>query len=135
MTSCVHDESCREKIVPISQSDPNIQDAAVNWLRIDALFEHFKQNLVKHVRQKVTLHHLTSKTKAMYGLFKYVGKSCLICSCVKLVGSSRNHQLGACAEEENARHAKSQLLYLQNFDDHAHRRFCTFTANDEHPNR
>ena len=30
LADCVRDESCREKIVPTSQNDSNIQDAAVN---------------------------------------------------------------------------------------------------------
>ena len=42
-------------------------------LTLDALFEHFKQaqiNQVQGVSQKVTLHHPSSITKAMNGLFK-----------------------------------------------------------------
>ena len=45
-------------------------------LRTDALFEHFKQSTnkqVKHVSQKVALHRPDSLTKAMDGLFKYIG--------------------------------------------------------------
>ena len=46
-------------------------------LRIDAPIEHFKQsaNKVKHVSQKVALHRPDSLTKAMDGLFIYIGNS------------------------------------------------------------
>ena len=45
LANCVRDESCGEKLAPISQNCSQIQLAAVNsGHRIDALFEIFNQS-------------------------------------------------------------------------------------------
>ena len=76
LADCVRYESCREILAPISPNGSIIQDAPVKPAHRCTLRDFLSKALInkyKYVSQKATLHRPNSLTKALDGLFKYVG--------------------------------------------------------------
>ena len=85
-------------------------------LRIDALFEHFKQSankLSQICQSKSYIAPPRFNKKGNGWLVQIYWKSRLIRLCVMLVGSYRNCPFRSMCIKKMAHHAISQLLYLQ----------------------